>query len=255
MSASADVRIAVVLAAGRGTRLGALTADTPKPLLTIGRRPLIAHILDGLIGAGIEQAAVITGYHGAALEAELGNGAGSGVAITYLRQEALDGTARALALAREVIGGQRFFFTWGDILVRPENYRSVLRASRLADGAIAVNPMEDPSAGAAVFTEPPLPWPPTADMPAAVLTGIIEKPADGSTSHWNNAGFGVLGPEIFDVIATLAPSPRGEYELTGALDALVRAGTRIRAVPVEGPWFDIGTPESLDAARAAFITR
>ncbi|HKS92337.1 MAG TPA: sugar phosphate nucleotidyltransferase, partial [Tepidiformaceae bacterium] len=76
-----------------------------------------------------------------------------------------------------------------------------------------------------------------------------------STSHWNNAGFGVLGPEIFDVIATLAPSPRGEYELTGALDALVRAGTRIRAVPVEGPWFDIGTPESLDAARAAFITR
>ena len=252
MSASPDVRTAVVLAAGRGSRLGALTADMPKPLITIGRRPLIAHILDGLIRAGIEQVAVVTGHHAGMLEAELGNGAGSGVDITYLHQEQLDGTARAVALARELVGGHRFFFAWGDILVRPENYLAVLRASRLADGAIAVNPMDDPAAGAAVFTDPPLPWPPAAEMPAALLTGIIEKPGAGEPStHWNNAGFGVLGPGIFDAIGALQPSPRGEYELTAAIDALVRLGQRIRAVPVEGPWFDIGTPASLEAARAA----
>ncbi len=256
MSASADVRTAVVLAAGRGTRLGELTGNTPKPLITIGRRPVIAHILDGLMRAGIEQVAIITGYHATMLETELGNGSGSGVAISYLRQETLDGTAGALALARELAGARRFFFTWGDILVRPQNYQAVLRASRLADGAIAVNPMDDPAAGAAIFTEPPLPWPATPGMPTAVLTGIIEKPGAGEPStHWNNAGFGVLGPEIFDAIAALQRSARGEYELTGAIDALVRSGQRIRAVPVEGPWFDIGTPESLEAARAAFTPR
>jgi NDP-sugar pyrophosphorylase family protein len=249
-----DVSQAVILAAGRGTRLGELTADRPKPLLTIGRRPLIAHILDGLIGAGVEEVTVVTGYHASMIEAELGNGAGSGVSIRYARQEQPDGTARALALAREHLGGQRFMFAWGDILVHPQNYRAVVRASRLADGAIAVNPVDDPATGAAVMTEPPLPWPPTDDMPGAIVTGVLEKPGPGSGEHWNNAGFGVLGPEIWPAIDALRPSPRGEFELPAAIDAVVRGGLGIRAVPVEGPWFDIGTPDNLEAARAAFTT-
>lgn len=255
MSAGADVRTAIVLAAGRGTRLGELTDERPKPLLTVGRRPAIAHILDGLVRAGVDTVAIITGYHAAMIEAELGNGAGSGINVVYRRQEQLDGTAHALALARDVAGDGRFFFAWGDILVRGENYRAVARAARLADGAIAVNAVEDPSSGAAVYTMPPLPWPPNDDMPAAMITGMLEKPGPGAArSHWNNAGFGVLGPEVWPAIDGLDPSPRGEYELPEAIDVLVRGGQRIRAVPVEGPWFDIGTPESLEAARATFIT-
>ena len=95
---------AVLLAAGRGSRLGALTEELPKPLLTVAGRPIIVHILDGLRRAGIEEITVVTGYLGDVLERELGNGEASGLLLRYVRQTELDGTARALALARDGSG-------------------------------------------------------------------------------------------------------------------------------------------------------
>ena len=233
---------AVLLAAGRGTRLGELTANTPKPLLTVGGRPIIVHILDGLRRAGIEDITIVTGHLAEMLETELGNGEASGLRLRYVRQEQPDGTARALNLARDWLGADQFFFGWGDILVRPENYRNVVRAARLADAAIAVNHVDDPWAGGAVYVDE-----------ANLVQRIIEKPPKGtSTTNWNNAGFGVLGPEIWPEIDRLQPSPRGEYELPQAIAALVESGARVAAVPVEGDWFDIGTPEDLERARAAW---
>jgi len=235
---------AILLAAGRGTRLGALTDTTPKPLLVVSGRPIIVHILDGLHRAGVDDVLIVTGHLGDVIERELGNGAHSGMRIEYARQRELDGTARALALGREFVAGERFFFGWGDILVRPENYRRVIRAAWDEDFAavLAVNDVDDPAIGAAVYVDE-----------AFGVERIVEKPAPGTSStRWNNAGFGVLGPTIWPVLAALAVSPRGEYELPQAIAALVASGTAVRAVPVEGPWFDIGTLEQLDAAREAF---
>lgn len=233
---------AVLFAAGRGTRLGALTANVPKPLLPVAGRPIIVHILDGLRRAGIEEIAIVTGYLAEMIETELGNGEASGLSLRYIRQEQSDGTARALNLARQWLGDERFFFGWGDILVRPENYRSVIKAARLADAAIAVNQVDDPWAGGAVYMDG-----------ANVVQRIVEKPAKGaSATRWNNAGFGVLGPGIWPEVDRLGPSERGEYELPRAIAALVESGARVVAVPVEGEWFDIGTPQDLERARAAW---
>ncbi len=233
---------AVLLAAGRGSRLGALTESTPKALIEVGGRAIIVRIIDGLIAASVDDFAIVTGYLAEKLEAGLGNGSQSGVRITYFRQEQLNGTAAALALAREFVGDERFFFGWGDILIHPKNYRDVIRKSRFADAAIALNEVEDPFAGGAVYVDDNF-----------RVTLMIEKPPRGtSTTRWNNAGLGVLGPEIWPAIAALQPSERGEYELPAAIAALVTAGLEVRGVPIEGPWFDIGTPESLAAARSAF---
>ena len=82
---------------------------------------------------------------------------------------------------------------------------------------------------------------------------IVEKPAKGtSTTHWNNAGLSVLGPAIWSEIDQLEASARGEYELPQAVAALVASGARVVAVPVEGEWFDVGTAEDLERARAGF---
>lgn len=230
---------AIVLAAGRGTRLGALTDGTPKALIEVAGVPLIGHVLGGLKRVGIEEVTVVTGYLGQMIEAEIGTGAQSGLRIIYVRQEKLEGTAAAVALAREHVEGEPFFVGWGDILVRPENYRRVISAARFADGALAVNDTDDPWAGAAVYVDE-----------AMRVTRIIEKPPKGtSTTRWNNAGLCVLPPAIWEQIDRLKPSARGEYELPEAIAALVAAGADMRAVPIEGPWFDIGTPDDLDRAR------
>jgi dTDP-glucose pyrophosphorylase len=235
---------AILLAAGRGVRLGVLTESTPKPLLAVGGRPIVVHILDGLHRAGIDDVLVVTGHLGDVIERELGNGAHAGMRIGYVRQRQLDGTARALALGREFVASERFFFGWADILVRPENYRRVLRAAwdeELA-AVLAVNDVDDPAIGAAVSVDA-----------AFRVERIVEKPPPGtSATRWNNAGFGVLGPAIWPAIGALAVSPRGEYELPQAIAAMVASGAAVRALPIDGPWFDIGTPEQLEAAREAF---
>ena len=236
------VEKAVLLAAGRGTRLGALTENYPKALLTVGGRPVIVHILDGLARAGIREVFIVTGHAAEVLETELGNGAGSEISLSYVRQESLLGTAKALQLARDWVGDERFYVGWGDILVRPANYRRLVAASRLADAAIAVNEVDDPSAGAAVYTDA-----------AMRIERIIEKPPPGtSTTRWNNSGLWVVGPAIWPEVERLEPSRRGEYELPQALAAWVASGADVRAVPVEGPWFDVGTPEALEAARVGW---
>lgn len=233
---------AVLLAAGRGTRLGALTESVPKPLLTVGGRPIIVRILDGLARAGITDVLIVTGHLGDELQYELGNGAESGLRVQYARQEQLEGTGRAVALARDFVGDERFFAGLGDIIVRPENYRRILRAANLADAVVAVNETDDPSEGAAVYVRED-----------GTVERVVEKPPPGTAgTRWNQAGLFVFGPELWPAVDALQPSPRGEYELTDAVAALAASGLRIAAMPIEGPWFDTGTPESLAAARAEF---
>lgn len=241
----APITRAVLLAAGRGTRLGSLTASCPKPMLDVAGRPIIGHILAGLAAAGVQEAVIVTGYLAEQVEQGLGDGARYGLHLRYHRQPRPDGTARALALARADLDGSRFFFGWGDILVFPDNYRRVIAAAAAQSGTtvLAVNEVDDPWAGGAVYVDGQM-----------RVQRLVEKPPRGSsTTRWNNAGLGVLGPSIWPHVDALRPSARGEYELPQAIAALIEAGEEpVTAVPVEGPWFDIGTPENLAEARVCF---
>ena len=237
---SSTVRDAVILAAGRGTRMKGLTEDLPKPMLPVAGRPLLEHILMTLRDAGIERFVVITGYRAERIERHFGDGARLGVSIVYRRQAVRDGTARALLLARDDVADRPFLLAWGDILADPANYRALLKrfAAKRGDGLLSVNWVEDPYRGAAVYVN--------ADDR---IERIVEKPARGTaTTHWNNAGIAVFRPRIFDYAASVKPSPRGEYEIPDAITAMLDAGSAIYAFPLEGFWSDVGTPEDLRRA-------
>lgn len=235
---------AVVLAAGRGTRMGGLTTATPKPLLPVAGRPIIEHVLSGFAAAGVRRAVVVTGYLGAAIESALGAGAHLGLEIVYCRQERADGTARALLQAEPLVGPDPFAVSWGDVLVPAAFYAEFVAAFALrpCDAQVAVNEVHDPWRGAAVYVHPD--W---------RVHRLVEKPSRGtSTTHWNNAGVLMLSRVAFDYARRVGPSARGEYELPQAIAQMVCDGCEVRAVPVRGPWSDVGTAEDLAAAQALF---
>ncbi len=243
MTGTPRVTRAVLLAAGRGTRLGHLTERFPKPMLEVAGKPIIGHILTGLAAAGIRKVSIVTGHCADVLEEGVGDGGDLGIQVRYCRQPRPEGTARAVSLARRHLGAEPFFFGWGDILVPGACYRQVLDAlDPPFEAALAVNPVEDPWAGAAVYVDDEM-----------RIQRMVEKPPRGTSStNWNNAGLGLLPPAIWPLVDALRPSSRGEYELPQAIAALVQQGTPVRAVPVQGRWFDIGTPEDLASARAGY---
>ncbi len=239
-----SIVMAVILAAGRGTRMGPLTADVPKPLLPLRGRPIIEHVLAGLRSAGIGEAVIVTGYRADQFEACLGTGERLQMQLQYCRQESLDGTARALLLTRQLVGSRSLLLSWGDVLVERHVYAAVRDEFRRAacEVVLAVNPVDDPWRGAAVYVDEN--W---------RVTQVIEKPPRGSSrTCWNNAGICACTPLIYTYAERASRSARNEYELPQAISAMIADGCPVRAHPVRGFWSDLGTPEDLARAEQTY---
>ncbi len=109
---------AVILAAGKGTRMGELTAHVPKPMKEIGDKPILQHIVEGLRDeAGIKDFFIITGWCGNVIRDYFGDGGRWKVRVSYGEQAVQDGTGKAPELARDWIGQDRFLLMYGDILL------------------------------------------------------------------------------------------------------------------------------------------
>src|SRR5437870_6792661 len=114
---------AVILAAGKGTRMKELTNEAPKPMLLSQGKPILEHILEGIVAAGVRDVFIVTGYRAEAIEEYFGDGSEWKARIVYGRQTVSDGTGKAPEVARDYIGASPFLLTYGDILVSPGNYR------------------------------------------------------------------------------------------------------------------------------------
>lgn len=232
---------ALILAAGRGTRLGALTATCPKPMLDLGGRPILDGIVTAIRDAGVREFVIVTGHLAERIESHFGDGSGFGVSIRWCRQDNPQGTGQAVNMARGLLGDVPFLMTYGDIVISLENYGEALREFERVpcDLLVGLNWVEDPAAGGAVYVDE-----------TNRVTRVIEKPPPGtSTTHWNSAGLMVFTPKIFTHTAALTPSARGEYELTDAMMGLLNSGALVRGMPLAGFWSDIGTPEDLRRTR------
>jgi len=228
------VRKAVLLAAGRGTRMRDLTNELPKPMIEVRGKPILHHIIEVLHQAGISDVLIIVGYRADTVRAYFGDGARFGVAITYTTQVVQDGTGRVVELAKEFAGKDPFVLSYGDILIEPRNYRRLVALGD-AEAMISVKKNEDVSKGGAVFVNERF-----------ELIDLREKPQPGEpTSPWYNAGVYTFRPSIFQFTARLEKSPRGEYELTDAVRALALNGCRVQAFELAGEWADVRDPEIL----------
>jgi dTDP-glucose pyrophosphorylase len=226
---------AVLLAAGKGTRMLELTADLPKPMIEVRGKPVLKHIVDGLQGAGVREFLVIVGYRAEVVQKFFGDGSANNLHISYATQSVQDGTGRVVDLARDFAGDSPFVLSYGDILVDPLNYQRVVELNDDTAAIISVKRNEDVSKGGAAFLNERF-----------ELIDLREKPKPGEpTSPWYNAGLYAFRPSIFEFTARLQPSPRGEYELTDAVRDLAQSGQKVRALELTGEWADVRDPEIL----------
>lgn len=242
---------AVILAAGKGTRMKELTNELPKPMLPVQGKPILEHIVEGLLGAGIRELCIVTGWKADVIEAHFGDGSRWGARIAFVRQGVQDGTGKAPELAKSFVGSEPFLLTYGDILVKPETYAAMLRrwSEDAFSGLLTVTAGEDVTKGGINFfddrfclrklVEKPTP----AQLDELRAAGWL-KPGDPA---WYNAGIYLFGPVVFDYTARLVKSPRGEYELTDAIIAMIDTGHRIAGLRIEGRWVDVRDPGVLEA--------
>ena len=240
---------AVILAAGKGTRMKELTNELPKPMLRVQGKPILAHIIAGLMTAGIREFCIVTGWRAEVIESYFGDGNKWNISISYARQLVQDGTGKAPELAKPFVGVENFLLTYGDILVKPETYQQMVRRFGEGNfsGLLTVTHGEDVTKGGLNFFDDEF-----------CLKRLIEKPSPTQVEQlrqdgwlkpgepvWYNAGIYLFRPVLFEFTARLQKSPRGEYELTDAISALVAAGHRLAGLEIVGRWVDVRDPEVL----------
>ena len=230
---------AVVLAAGRGVRLGVLTASTPKVLLPVNHRPLLDYHLEALASVGVRRVAVVVHYRAEQVEQHLEGGRPFGLEVTSLHQSQPLGTGDAVRVASDWVRSDPFLVCYADVFVPGE---ADLLRTFLSDDTPKMAAAWVSDAGNFGRLS-------TREEDGALHLRDIEEKDGRPVPALVNAGLYLLPRSLLERVARLPRSARGEYELTDAVRAHVTAGGTVRVIPVED-WVDAGTEASLTRANA-----
>jgi len=233
---------AVVLAAGEGTRLRPLTEDKPKGLVEVADKPILTHCFEQVADLGAEELVVVVGYKKEKIIEYYGDEF-EDIPITYAHQREQNGLAHALLTVEEHIDDD-FMLMLGDNIFRA-NLEDVVRRQRedRADAAFLVEEVPYEEAGRYGVCV-------TNDY--GEIQEVVEKP-DEPPSNLVMTGFYTFTPAIFPAAELVQPSNRGEYEISEAIDLLIRSGRTIDAIRIEGWRKDIGYPEDREEAEERLL--
>lgn len=235
----------MIFAAGRGERMRPLTDATPKPLLGVGGKPLVAWHLQRLRAAGVREVVINIAHLAEQFPTALGDGSAWDLAIRYSREPpgALE-TGGGLLHALPLLGGEPFFLLSGDIW---------------CDLDLASLPREPAGAAHLVLVDNP-PHHPDGDFELATDGRILAPEAAGAgmTERLTFAGIAVCRPELLAgwervVGAAQAVSGLPAFRLAPLLHAAATEG-RLHGSHHRGAWSDVGTPERLAALRTRLAT-
>jgi len=229
---------AVVPAAGRGSRLGALTTDRPKPLVPVGGEPLLAHALDALALPDVDAFVVVVGYHGDQIRERFGDRY-AGRPVEYVEQPDPRGLADALLCAEDAVDGA-FLHCNADNVFGADLSRLARHRERTdADAVLLTERVSEREA---------------RETGVLVREGstlrVVEKP-EAPPSREVQTGAFAFSPAVFDACRVVEPSDRGEFELSDAVTHLAR-DERVETLELEGgEWrVNVNTPDDIATAES-----
>ncbi len=226
----------IVLAGGTGSRLMPLTKVTNKHLLPVGHKPMIFYPIEKLTAVGIEEILIVTGVeHMGDVVSLLGSGRDFGCRFTYKVQDQAGGIAQALALAENFANKQPLAVILGDNIFQANLASYVGKFVAQKTGArIVLKQVEHPQRFG------------VAELSDGKIIGIEEKPKQPK-SNYAVTGIYFYDASVFDIIRTLKPSARGEFEISHVNDTYIARGQLAYDI-LDGWWTDAGTFESLTRA-------
>ncbi|HEY6533661.1 MAG TPA: glucose-1-phosphate thymidylyltransferase [Acidimicrobiales bacterium] len=238
----------LILSGGAGTRLRPITHTSAKQLVPVANKPILFYGIEDMVEAGITDIGIITGDTGAEIREAVGDGSRWGAKVTYLPQDAPLGLAHCVLIAREFLGDDDFVMYLGDNLLRQGIAEFVDR-------------FEDDRHRSAALTLDEAVVAPSAQILLARVAdpqrfGVAEIGADGEVvrlvekpeeppSDLALVGVYLFDPSIHEAVASIEPSPRGELEITDAIQWLIDHGHRVRHEVLDGWWKDTGKLQPL----------
>ena len=225
---------ALILAGGAGTRLRPITHTSAKQLVPVANKPILFYGIEAMVSAGITEIGVIVGDTRAEVMAALGDGSAFGARITFIPQDAPLGLAHCVLIASDFLGEDDFVMYLGDNLLE-QDLAAFVRAFESARQSA------EPPAAQILLKKVPDPHRfGIAELDASGnVVRLVEKPADPPTD------LALVGVYLFDrtinqAVRAIAPSARGELEITDAIQWLVDQGQRVRCELLTGWWIDTG---------------
>ncbi|UTX51395.1 NTP transferase domain-containing protein [Candidatus Saccharibacteria bacterium TM7i] len=240
----------IVLAAGKGTRMGATTlgiggrgAAVSKPLLPTYDKPTIYYSLSSLIAAGIREILIIAAPDNVEqFRNTIGDGNELGMEISYAVQPKPRGIAEAFIIGADFIGDSDVALTFGDNIFNGHRFTETLRKSTQPNGAtiFAYHVPNPQDFGVVKFDK------------AGQAISLEEKPVNPKSSY-AVPGIYFYSPDVVDIASMVQPSDRGELEITSVNELYLRRGRlHVSVLDSDTDWFDTGNPESLHEA-ATFV--
>ena len=236
----------LILAGGAGTRLRPITYTSAKQLVPVANTPILFYGLQSMVDAGIRDIGIIVGDTADEVRAAVGDGSRWGATITYIPQDEPLGLAHCVLIAQPFLGADEFVMYLGDNLLE-QDLSTFVRAFR-----------DDPSRPAAQIllksvTDPHRFGVAELDSQGDVVR-LVEKPSEPA-SDLALVGVYLFGPLIHEAVRSIQPSPRGELEITDAIQWLVEHHYRVRTHQLEGWWIDTGKLTPLLEANRLLLER